>query len=144
VQSQNDAPWCFIRDFNTILEAHEHSGSHTPARPPMVDFQSWTDNNDFLHLPTMGAAFTSENGWSGRRHIIRRLNRVVCNQNWLDRFSSISCLSLIKHRSDHYPIMLEIKTDNQIFASSFKILKMLALSTRIVKVSLLTVGRIES
>lgn len=116
MQSQNDASWC----------------SHTPARPTMVDFQSWTENDDLLHQPTRGVAFTWKNGRSGRRHIkrrldcslkknkIRRLDRVVCNQNWLDCCSFISCLTLIKHKS----VMLEFNTDNQLFASNLKFLKM--------------------
>ncbi|KEH21479.1 hypothetical protein MTR_7g406750 [Medicago truncatula] len=61
LQSQFDAPWCFIGDFNVILGAHEHCGSLNPARPPMLDFQAWTDQNNLIHLPTRGAEFTWDN-----------------------------------------------------------------------------------
>ena len=123
LQTSNPAPWCFIGDFNTILGAHEHLGSFSPARPPMLDFQNWTDNFDLIHIPTRGAAFTWNNGRIGRRHTKRRLDRSVCNQLLLDSSSSVSCSTLVKTRSDHYPLLLEIKTDEVQFASSFKFLK---------------------
>jgi exonuclease III len=34
LQSQFDAPWCYIGDFNVILGAHEHCGTLNPASPP--------------------------------------------------------------------------------------------------------------
>lgn len=107
LQSQFDAPWCFIGDFNVILGAHEHCGSLNPARPPMLDFQAWTDQNNLIHLPTRGAEFTWDNKRGGRRHIKRRLDRSICNKQWLDFCSSISCSTLIKTRSDHYPLLLD-------------------------------------
>lgn len=64
---------------NPIRGAHEHSGYLSLARPSMLDFQNWLDTFDLLHLPTRGAAFTWENGRTGRRHIKRRLDRTVCN-----------------------------------------------------------------
>ena len=124
LQAQHDAPWSFIGDFNTILGAHEHNGSFSPARPPMLDFQNWTDRFDLLHIPTRGAFFTWDNGREGRRHTKRRLDRVVCNQSWIDFCSSISCNTLMKDQSDHYPLLMEFKTDNLQFASSFKFQKM--------------------
>jgi len=45
-QSQNNAPSCFIGDFNTLLGTCEHNGSFSSARPPMLDFQNWTDTFD--------------------------------------------------------------------------------------------------
>jgi hypothetical protein len=54
LQSQHIGPWCYIGDFNAILGSHEHSGRRNPARPPMEDFQHWTDDNDLFHIPTGG------------------------------------------------------------------------------------------
>lgn len=123
-QTQIDAPWCFLGDFNTIIGAHEHYGALNPARPPIIDFQNWTDSNDLLHIHTRGATYTWDNGRSGRRHVKRRLDRVVCNQNFLDPCSSVACNTLIKLRSDHYPLQFEFKTDENSFTSSFKFLNM--------------------
>jgi len=89
----------------------------------MMDFQNWSDSFDLIHIPTRGAIFTWDNGRSGRRHTQRRLDRSICNQMLLDSCSSISCYTILKTKSDHYHLLLNIKTDNLQFTSNFKILK---------------------
>jgi hypothetical protein len=79
LQNQYNAPWCFIGDFNIILGTHEHYGHFSPARPPIADFQKWTDDFNLMHLPTRGANYTWDNRRSGVRHTKRRLDRSVCN-----------------------------------------------------------------
>jgi len=95
LQSRYDAPWCLIGDFNIVLGSHEHCGSFSPARPPMIDFQSWTDINNLIHLPTRGAFFTWDNGRMGRRHTKRRLDRSICNKKngWIFALSLVVLLS---------------------------------------------------
>jgi hypothetical protein len=124
LQNTYDEAWIFIGDFNTVMGAHEHSGSFTPARPPIEDFQQWTDSFNLIHLPTRGATYTWDNRRSGRRHTKRRLDRSIVNQKLLDICSSISCSTLTKTRSDHYPLLLDFNTDHTTFASSLKFLKM--------------------
>ncbi|KAK2411057.1 hypothetical protein QL285_046381 [Trifolium repens] len=87
-------PWCFLGDFNTILEAQEHSGFAVPSRQPIVDFQDWTDTNFLIHLPTTGAYLTWSNGRRGARHTERRLDRAICNQDWMDACTTLGCSTL--------------------------------------------------
>lgn len=118
-----DNPWCFIGDFNTILGAHEYNGVLSAVRQPMQDFQTWTNTFDLFHIPSRGAAFTWDIGRSGRRHIKRRLDRVVCNKKLMDLCSSIRSSILLKSNFGHYPLLLEIKIDSMQFVSNFKFLK---------------------
>jgi hypothetical protein len=67
LHSQYSLPWCLIGDFNSILGAHEHRGRVNPSRIPIQDFQSWTDVNNFIHLPTSGSEFTWANIRGGLR-----------------------------------------------------------------------------
>lgn len=127
LQANFDIPWCYIGDFNTILGAHEHSGSFIPARVPMEDFQQWTNQNDLLHIPTRGSFFPWNNGRRGRRHTQRRLDRAICNQHWLNWCTSISCSTLVKDRSDHHPILLDFNSHSNCFAGSFKFMRMWAM-----------------
>jgi hypothetical protein len=90
LQSQHVLPWCFMGDFNVILGAHEHRGRISPARLPMEEFQSWTDSFNLFHLPTRGAVFNWDNGRGGARHTEKRLDRVVCNQDWLNICSMLT------------------------------------------------------
>ena len=92
----------------------------------MQGFQDWTDAHNLLHLPTRGAHYTWSNGRRGRRHTQRRLDRSICNQEWLDLCGTTSCSAIIKNRSDHYPLLLEFKTFEGSLSSNFKFLQMWA------------------
>jgi len=120
-------PWCFLGDFNTILGAHEHRGALTPTRIPMEDFVNWSETNQLIHLPTKGSIYT----WSNRRgenaYTERKLDRSICNQSWLDMCASVSCLTLVRHRSDHSPLLLDFNLTRLSFGSQFKFLKMWSL-----------------
>lgn len=54
----------------------------------------------------------------------RRLDRVCCNDSWLTYWSEISCCTLTRNRSDHYPILLSLSKSEGPHVSSFKFLKM--------------------
>ncbi|GAU50480.1 hypothetical protein TSUD_409650 [Trifolium subterraneum] len=127
LQQQFRQPWCFIGDFNTILGAHEHRGNAIPARAPIEDFQNWTDSNYLLHLSTSGATFTWSNGRGGSRHTERRLDRTICNQDWVDACTSMNCSTLVRTTSDHYPLLLDCNTHDLSFKASFKFMKMWSL-----------------
>jgi ribonuclease HI len=127
LQAQHDLPWCFLGDFNVIMGAHEHRSRSTPARLPIAEFQSWTDSFNLIHLHTKGAAFTWSNGRGGNRHTERRLDRVVCNQRWLDLCCVSTVNTISKLRSDHFPILLDFQLSMTSFASQFKFMKMWSL-----------------
>lgn len=119
LQSNNQIPWCFMGDFNVILGTHEYRGNFIPDKVPIEDFQNWTNTNNLIHLPTRGAAFTWRNGREGYRYTEKRLDRCVCNHSWIDLFSSVSCSTLIRNRSDHHPIIMEFIINPHQFKSQF-------------------------
>jgi hypothetical protein len=124
LQTQFPLPWCFIGDFNVILGAHEHRGRVPPARLPMEEFKSWTDGFNLIHLHTSGADYTWQNGRGGLRHTEKRLDRAVCNQAWLDLCNVSAVSAITRHRSDHFPLLLEFQLHQVACASSFKFLRM--------------------
>ncbi|KAK2424264.1 hypothetical protein QL285_034644 [Trifolium repens] len=127
LQDQYALPWCFVGDFNVILGAHEHRGSSSPARLPIEEFQSWSESHNLIHLPTRGAEFTWTNGRGGIRHTERRLDRVICNQSWVDLCNVSSVSALTKLRSDHFPLLFNFQFTNTSHVSQFKFLKMWSL-----------------
>jgi hypothetical protein len=124
IQTHHNLPWSFIGDFNAIIGAHEHRGSFNPARLPMTEFQNWAESFNLVHFPTRGAEFTWSNGRRSGRCTERRLDRVLCNNLFLDLCNSISVTTLIKHKSDHYPLLFELQTSTVTFASQFKFMRM--------------------
>jgi len=127
LQTQYKLPWCFIGDYNTITGAHEYRGSHNPARLPIEDFNNWSDSNHLIHIPTRGSYFTWANGRKGSNFTEKRLDRSICNNDWIDMCSSVSCTTLTKQKSNHYPILLEFHIQEIKFASQFKFMQMWSL-----------------
>jgi exonuclease III len=123
-QNNNSIPWCFIGDFNTILGTHEYRGAHTPSSTPMTDFLDWTDSNSLVHLPTRGVDFTWHNGRRGYNHTEKRLDRSICSLDFIDTCSSISCSTLTKSRSDHFPLLLEFFSSDTRHVSQFRFMSM--------------------
>jgi len=109
VHNSLNLPWSCIGDFNIILGTHEYRGAHSPAKLLMEDFTNWTDNNILLHLPTIGCPFTWSNGKEGVHHTEKMLDRVICNHNWIDLCSNISCSTLTRFKSDHFPILFDFQ-----------------------------------
>lgn len=124
VHNSLNSPWSCIGDFNTILGSHEYRGAHSPAKLPMADFAYWSDNLNLLHLPITGCPFTWSNEREGVHHTEKMLDRVICNHSWVDLCSNISCSTLTKIKSDHFPILFDFQMNNIRYASNFKFLKM--------------------
>jgi hypothetical protein len=127
LQAQHDLPWSFFGDFNVILGAHEHRDRTSPARLPIEEFQNWSESFNLVHLPTRGVEFTWNNGRGGNRHTERRLDRVICNQSWMDLCNTSSVTALSRIRSDHFPLLFDFQTSTVRHVSQFKFLKMWSL-----------------
>lgn len=90
----------------------------------MEEFFNWSYLNNLFHIPTRGVQFTWTNGRRGARITERRLDRAICNQLWLDSCVSLAVTSLTRHKSDHFPILLDSKTTSTQTATPFRFMKM--------------------
>jgi hypothetical protein len=124
VPNSYNMPWSYIGDFNTICGAHEYRGNFLPAKLPMAGFLNWSDSHNLIHLPTRGSIYTWSNGRGGVHHTEKRLDRVISNQNLLNVCLFIYYSTLTRFRSDHFPLLLEIKFQNIRYISNFKFLEM--------------------
>lgn len=124
VHNNYNMPWSYIGDFNTICGTHEYRGNFLPAKLPMEEFLNWSDSHNLIHLPNRGSDYTWANGRSGAQYTEKRLDRVISNQDMLNTCSSISCSTLTRVRSDHFPLLLEVKFQDIRYISNFKFLKM--------------------
>lgn len=107
-----------------MLGAHEYRGKGLPLQIASNEFRLWTDCNAFTHILSRGAFYTWSNGRRGRDFTEKMLDRAVCNDEWLNFWSSVSCCTLTKSASDHFPILLDLKKENRAFSSSYKFMKM--------------------
>jgi len=104
----NHGPWLFVGDFNSILGAHERLEGRPPLQISCAEFRDWSNKNVLLHLETNGAKYTWTNKREGRAFMAQILDRAICNEQWLDHWNISSCNTLIKHHSDHFPLLITL------------------------------------
>lgn len=101
LQNRNPDPWCLIGDFNAVLGSLEVRGFITRGSE-----YNWS-------IGRRGAALTE-----------KRLDRCMCNVDWLNFWTISSCCTLFRSKSDHFPILLDVRKGVNSFPSSFKFHKM--------------------
>lgn len=106
--------------FNTILGAHEKRGGNLPQAISCDEFRAWTDSCSLSHIDTKGAPFTWENGRGSSFHMELRLDRAICNIDWIDFWDSLACCTLPRSQSDHHPLLLVVSKGFIQYPSSFK------------------------
>lgn len=94
--------WLVAGDFNELLSLTEKSGG--PLRSH-VHMAALTD----CALEDMGAAGGSFT-WQAT-HTKERLDRGVCTQAWSDKFSYSRVVVLAPSRSDHNPLLVEVRDE---------------------------------
>ncbi|XP_019447270.1 PREDICTED: uncharacterized protein LOC109350495 [Lupinus angustifolius] len=102
----NQGPWCCVGDFNVVLGNHECRGRRLTPSSPCADFKNFTDSANLIHLQTRGSAFTWSNRRRGNALTEKRLDRSLCNKEWIDSWSQVACCTLPRISSDHHPILL--------------------------------------
>jgi len=107
MSSNPGRPWSFIGDFNVVLGNHEHRGSNFVARLPVKEFGAWIDGNHLHYFPTIGSLYTWTSGRLGSARIDKRLDGACCNSDWIASWNSISCHTITKYFSDHFPVLFQ-------------------------------------
>lgn len=94
-----DFPWTILGDFNEILHPSEHSkmDQFTFSRG-LRDFKDCIDNSAIMDLPYCGNSFTWSNG-----HISKKLDRILSNAAWLQKFPESIGVFGVPGISDHSP-----------------------------------------
>lgn len=80
--------------------------------------------NKLTHIITRGVRYTWSNGHAGRAHTYLRLDRVIVNEEAISFWDSISCTSLVRCKSDHYPLLLSLNKGLVSKPSSFEFFSM--------------------
>ncbi|KAK8661633.1 hypothetical protein V6N13_091231 [Hibiscus sabdariffa] len=96
-------PWVIIGDFNATICLSDRRGCASSAKPDL-DFQCAIFDCGLHDLGSHGPSF---NWYKGQCSV--RLDRAFCNNMWLNAFPSSLVLHLLRMKSDHRPIMLNIQ-----------------------------------
>jgi endonuclease/exonuclease/phosphatase family metal-dependent hydrolase len=107
--SRFQGPWLILGDFNAVLGSYEKLGGIIPHSLACSEFLHWTNVNDLIHLNTQGLQYTWTNRREGKAYIAQRLDRAICNEQWLTHWSISTCNTLSKYQSDHAPLLMTLE-----------------------------------
>ncbi|XP_015158754.1 uncharacterized protein [Solanum tuberosum] len=99
-------PWLAGGDFNIILNEEEKQGGREFTTYEAMDFQQCINNCALSKVRAMGSKFTWWNGRVKGDCIFKKLDRVLCNQEFEQLYPSSKVQHLIRQGSDHAPLHL--------------------------------------
>jgi hypothetical protein len=105
-------PWVVIGDFNETLWGFEHFSACEHPERQMANFRDTLSDCDLVDLGFTSLPFTYDNGRSGAGNVKVRLDRVVADTSWRDLFGDATLHYVVSSRSDHCPLLLEIRKEN--------------------------------
>ncbi|KAF5195251.1 Ribonuclease h domain, partial [Thalictrum thalictroides] len=98
-------PWLVLGDFNSYLSIDEKRGVRKPIVAGMEDFRSFLNDNLLLEVPNKGIKYTWCNQRHGSRRVLGKIDRMCCNEEWLQQFPGWSYKILSRLCSDHAPLI---------------------------------------
>ncbi|KAL0445013.1 UNVERIFIED_CONTAM: hypothetical protein Slati_2224000 [Sesamum latifolium] len=99
-------PWLVLGDFNVVLDRSEVSGAAVFQEDASGEFHQCLMQVGLTTLPLKGASLSWHNIRDGEASIWKRLDRVVANDVWFERWPSQYYLSTTPRTSDHSPVIL--------------------------------------
>ncbi|KAL0310277.1 UNVERIFIED_CONTAM: hypothetical protein Scaly_2944000 [Sesamum calycinum] len=100
-------PWLVGGDFNAVLDLSEVSGASGDIRVAMNEFNDCIIQTGLLPLPMQGERFTWHNCSLNGRSLWKRLDRLLVNDVWMDRWPNLYYTCLTPRTSDHSPLVLK-------------------------------------
>ncbi|GAA0176422.1 hypothetical protein LIER_29418 [Lithospermum erythrorhizon] len=107
-------PWIVVGDFNALISGEERVGGNAPD-PVSMYFAQCIRDCHLLDVGFVGSKYTWTNG-----KLSQRLDRVLCDQAFLDTFPILNVRHLAKTASDHAPLLLELKLLHDTPKGSFR------------------------
>lgn len=107
--SFQQSPWLVGGDFNSPLNLEDKLGGKISLSTSMQDFKDFVNKNELIDLSLKGSRYTWSNRRIGKGFIMRRLDRILVSQEWINHYQNSSLLSLPHISSDHRPIALSLE-----------------------------------
>ncbi|XP_050222238.1 uncharacterized protein LOC126672334 [Mercurialis annua] len=101
--------WCIFGDFNDILALEEKRGGASYPTWLLSGFRNAVMKSGLIDLGASGHKFTWFRGRDIDTRIEERLDRVLCNNSWLEVFLESLVHNMELTTSDPLPILLSIK-----------------------------------
>ncbi|XP_016558053.2 uncharacterized protein LOC107857722 [Capsicum annuum] len=115
-------PWLIGGDFNVIRSEEEKIGGLPVTFNEIHDFNQWINLRNVEEIHFKGSKFTWWNGRTDEDCIFKRFDRVWCNDRMQHMFQQMEVEHLVRSGSDHSPMLIQCKTNNEQIVKSFKFL----------------------
>ncbi|XP_017228236.1 uncharacterized protein LOC108203686 [Daucus carota subsp. sativus] len=102
-----ERPWCILGDFNSFINMNETTGPPPRAYQGISEFRDCVNNIGVTDLRFSGDFFT----WRDNNLediLLRKLDRVLVNDNWLASFDLSQAIFLPRGLSDHSPAAVSL------------------------------------
>ncbi|KAF5445102.1 hypothetical protein F2P56_034180 [Juglans regia] len=106
--SSFEVPWIVMGDFNVIRSDAKRVGGRPRLGSSMADFNGCIDGCRLLELRLEGGNFSWCNGHQGLARCWAKLDRVLINNIFADKYSEAKASLLKRNTSDHSPILLKL------------------------------------
>ncbi|CAL1404640.1 unnamed protein product [Linum trigynum] len=101
-------PWLLVGDFNSICNPSERQGGAGFNAQRTSHFNACINDCSLIDVGYTGPRFTWTNG-----RLLQRLDRALCNRDWIDHFPDTLNTHLPRIRSDHRPILIRSSIVNR-------------------------------
>ncbi|XP_019190306.1 PREDICTED: uncharacterized protein LOC109184723 [Ipomoea nil] len=99
-------PWALMGDFNDIRSSSEKKGTHPHPQWLIRGFNEAIESSGLRDLDFDGCQFTWEKSRGTPNWIQEKLDRILVNDAWLERFGDARARSISVPSSDHLPMLL--------------------------------------
>ncbi|GJZ74268.1 RNA-directed DNA polymerase, eukaryota, reverse transcriptase zinc-binding domain protein [Tanacetum coccineum] len=105
----NGWPWILIRDFNVTLKIDEHSSGGSTMTSEMGEFRDAVNSLEIKDICSTGFHYTwTKSLKNPSNSILKKLDRIMMNEEFLNKFADAHGIFLPYLISDHSPSMLTI------------------------------------
>ncbi|GJU01457.1 RNA-directed DNA polymerase, eukaryota, reverse transcriptase zinc-binding domain protein [Tanacetum coccineum] len=106
-QFMNRRPWILLGDFNVTLHSYEHSAGSSNISQDMQDFKESVLKNELNDICSSGFQFTwSKSPSNPAQSILKKLDRVMSNEEFINVFDQAHAVFLPYLISDHCPALV--------------------------------------
>ncbi|GJW50195.1 RNA-directed DNA polymerase, eukaryota, reverse transcriptase zinc-binding domain protein [Tanacetum coccineum] len=106
-QFVNRRPWILLGDFNVTLHSYEHSAGSSNISQDMQDFKECVIKNELNDICSSGFQFTwSKSPSNPAQSILKKLDRVMSNEEFINVFDQSHAVFLPYLISDHCPALV--------------------------------------
>ncbi|GJX75386.1 hypothetical protein Tco_0313981 [Tanacetum coccineum] len=126
-------PWCLLGDFNASLFIGDTSTGSSALDIAMREFKECVDHIEVVDVQSTGLQYTWNQKPKGTDGILKKLDRVMANIEFLDSFVGAHAVFKPYRISDHSPSVLSTPTQVKVRPRPFKFFNVITLNARKLK-----------